>query len=106
VSEVLANAVHYTSAGGVITIQGRRARDTCELIVHDTGLGISPEQLSELAKPFSQLQRQEEIGGLGIGLALVRGIIEAHHGRITIESPGPGQGTTLTLSLPATASGA
>jgi len=103
VHEVIDNAIKYTPRGGAITIQGRSTQEACELIVGDTGQGISPEQLSRLTRPFSQLQRREEIGGAGIGLALARGIVEAHHGRLTMESPGPGQGTTVTISLPCTA---
>lgn len=99
--EVIDNAINFTPSGGVITIQGHREESTNILMVQDTGQGIAPELLSTLHKPFSQLQRREEIGGLGIGLALVRGIIEVHGGHVAITSAGPGQGTTVMLKLPA-----
>jgi signal transduction histidine kinase len=98
--EVIDNAIHFTPADGSITIHGRVEDSAYLLVVQDSGQGIAPAQLSTLLKPFSQIQRQEEIGGLGIGLALVRGIIEAHGGRVTIASAGTGQGTTVTFRLP------
>jgi signal transduction histidine kinase len=100
VYEIIDNAINFTPTDGIITIQGHLEDTAYIFVVQDTGQGIAPEQLSTLLKPFSQILRQEEIGGLGIGLALVRGIIEAHGGRVTISSTGPRQGTTVTLRLP------
>jgi signal transduction histidine kinase len=100
VFEVIDNAVKFTPAGGHITLRGHQ-EDTADILqVQDTGSGIALEQLATLLKPFTQLQRKEELGGLGIGLALVRGIIEAHGGRVTITSAGLGQGTTVLIRLP------
>ena len=101
IGEVMENAVHFTPSGGTINMQGRREQGEIVFMVHDSGQGITSTQLSTLSMPFTQLQRKEELGGLGIGLALARGIIEAHGGRVTISSAGPDQGTTVTLWLPA-----
>ncbi len=98
ICEVLDNAVNSTPNGGSITVQGRQAQEHGELLVHDSGQGISTELLSQLSLCFNG-NAGKEIGGLGIGLALTHGIIEAHGGNITITSAGPGQGTTVTLSL-------
>jgi signal transduction histidine kinase len=100
VTEVLENAITFTGAAGSVTVSGRQIADHVILYVQDSGQGIAQEQLSTLHKPFQQLAREEMKGGMGIGLALVRGIIEAHGGRVTITSTGPGQGTTVTLLLP------
>lgn len=100
IDEIMDNALHFTPAGGVISIQGRLADEQIVLVVTDTGSGMVPEQIATRLKPFTQIQRKEEIGGLGIGFSLVRGIIEAHQGRVEITSAGPGQGTTVTCRLP------
>jgi len=100
ICEVIDNAINFTPPGGRIMIQGHREEEMDILTVQDTGQGIAPEQLSARLKPFSQIQRKEEIGGLGIGLALVRGIVEAHGGQVTLASAGPGQGTIVTLRFP------
>ncbi len=98
--EVIENAVDYTLSGGTITLQARRQNHTAVFVVTDTGQGIAAEQLPTLLQPFTQIQRKEEIGGIGIGLAIVRGIIEAHEGRVEITSAGLGHGTSVTIELP------
>ncbi len=100
ICEVLDNAVNFTPAGGRITIEGCREDETIVLEIRDSGRGIAAEQLSTLLTPFTQIHRKEEVGGLGIGLAVVRGIVEAHGGQVTISSAGPGQGTTVMFRLP------
>ena len=70
------------------------------LSVQDTGRGIAPEVLPHLFRPFRQFPRPEAGGGLGLGLALVKGIVELHGGRVTAASPGLGQGSTFTIELP------
>jgi signal transduction histidine kinase len=100
ICEVIDNAVNFTPAGGNITLHAHGEGGDNLLVVQDTGQGIEPEYLATLLKPFSQIARQEEIGGLGIGLALVRGIIEAHGGRVSITSAGHGHGTIVTIRLP------
>jgi PAS domain S-box-containing protein len=100
-SELLDNALNNTPAGGQVTLTMARHDNQAVVCVHDTGQGIAPEHLPRLGQPFQQIVREEARGGLGIGLLLVRGIVEAHGGQVFITSPGIGQGTTVTVALPA-----
>jgi CheY-like chemotaxis protein len=79
-------------------------RDGCQVVVtvRDTGIGIPADMLGRVFDMFSQLDRSIErtTGGLGIGLALVRGLVEMHGGTVTADSPGPGGGSTFTVRLP------
>lgn len=100
IGEALDNAVKFTPTGGTVTVAGVRKNDDAVLMIRDTGRGIAAEQQALLMHPFEQLQRLEEFGGIGIGLALVKGIIEAHGGQVQVISPGIGQGSTVILMLP------
>jgi len=113
--ELLENAGKFTPVGGTITVTGHlpsqppslagkgenREAPLVVITIDDTGRGMTPEQLDSLGAPFTQAQREEQLGGYGVGLALARGIVEAHGGEITINSPGPGMGTTVRVVLPA-----
>jgi signal transduction histidine kinase len=70
--------------------------------VADTGLGIDPETLKRLFEPFAQADRSldRSRGGLGLGLALVKGMVELHGGEVSAHSDGPGKGARFTVSLP------
>lgn len=68
--------------------------------VRDTGRGIPPEQLSQVFQRFQQLGRERVSGGLGLGLAVVRGLVELHGGRVEAFSAGEGKGSTFTVWLP------
>jgi len=95
------NARDAMPDGGVITLRARAAQGGVQLEVHDTGVGMPPEVLSEIFKPFFTTK---PIGqGSGLGLSIVERIMREHHGSVTAASPGPGQGTTITLTLPAAA---
>jgi signal transduction histidine kinase len=100
---LLSNAVKFTPAGGTISVAIRRDQDELEVAVADTGEGIAPEFLPYVFERFRQADAStsRRHGGLGIGLALVRQLIEMHHGRISVESPGSGQGSTFRVRLPA-----
>jgi two-component system, NtrC family, sensor histidine kinase PilS len=94
---LLLNAVQAMPAGGVLSVQAahRPAEGGIEVKIHDTGKGIKPEHLRQIFTPFFTTRH----GGSGLGLSIVHRIIEAHHGRILVESR-EGQGTQVTLSLP------
>ncbi|HEX2948539.1 MAG TPA: MASE1 domain-containing protein, partial [Armatimonadota bacterium] len=89
---LLDNAGDFTGPGDEITVCGRRDDHDAVLQVQDTGRGMSSEQLAMLFSPFTQIERREETGGMGIGLVLAKGIVELHGGQITAESAGIGHG--------------
>jgi len=101
IDNLLTNAIKFTPAGGTITVTGQRDGEMCTLSIRDTGKGIPAERLTRIFERFHQLPGDHKAGGLGLGLALVHGIIELHDGAITANSPGPGQGSTFTVVLPA-----
>ncbi|MBA3771604.1 MAG: response regulator [Ramlibacter sp.] len=102
VSNLLNNAAKYTPRGGHIELTVRREASRVAIAVSDTGVGIAPEALAEVFEMFTQvghnLDRSQ--GGLGIGLALVRRLVELHGGTVTVESAGNGGGSTFTVRLP------
>ncbi len=102
VSNLLDNAVKYTPRGGTITLSVEHTADQVFLRVRDTGIGIEPDQLTRVFDLFTQVGRttHRAQGGLGIGLSLVRNLVEMHGGRVWAESAGRGQGTTFTVQLP------
>jgi len=97
---VLANAVKFTSEGGIHVSLVRRDHEY-EVHVVDTGKGIDRDFLPRVFTRFQQADRTgRRNDGLGLGLAICRDLIEQHHGRINVDSRGPGQGTTVVVSLP------
>jgi signal transduction histidine kinase len=102
VANLLENAIKYTPSGGIIRIRLAPEGDEAVLRIQDTGRGISPEMLPRIFDLFVQdaspLDRTD--GGLGIGLTLVRRLVEMHGGRVDARSGGIGQGTELTVRLP------
>lgn len=108
VSNLLRNALKFTPSGGSVCVSLAHENDEAILIVQDSGIGISPEMLTELFKPFSQaddsLNRYDN-NGLGLGLFIVKGVIEEHGGTVVAASDGPGKGTFITLRLPMAAHG-
>jgi signal transduction histidine kinase/ActR/RegA family two-component response regulator len=105
ISNLLHNAAKYTDKGGHVWLTMEPSGDDVLISVRDTGIGIEPEQMPRLFEMFSQakpaLERSQ--GGLGIGLALVRGLVELHGGRIDARSAGSGLGSEFTISLPVVA---
>jgi PAS domain S-box-containing protein len=101
-SNLLTNAAKYTDAGGRIELSARCCGSELHLSVCDNGIGLLREARTRIFEMFGQLEvgagRAE--GGLGIGLALVRGIVELHGGRVSADSAGPGQGSCFTVQLP------
>lgn len=102
VGNVLANAAKYTEPGGEITVRSHGDSDSACIDVADTGAGISSELLPHIFDLFVQSERtlDRAQGGLGIGLALVRRLIEMHEGEVTANSDGLGRGSLFTIRLP------
>ncbi len=99
---LLSNAVKFTPDGGRVDVEVRRAVSCAELIVADTGQGIAASFLPHVFERFRQADSStaRTHGGLGLGLAIVRHLTEAHGGSVTVESAGTGQGTTFVVRLP------
>jgi two-component system sensor histidine kinase KdpD len=93
------NAVKYTPPGTRITVAARRAGDAIEFAVSDTGPGISPQKLPRLFEKFYRADESGRVQGTGIGLAICKGLVEAHGGRIWVESR-VGEGTTFRFTIP------
>jgi PAS domain S-box-containing protein len=100
---LLNNSSKYTERGGHIWLTAVREGDQVVVAVRDTGIGIPASDLPSIFGMFSQVDRSIErsTGGLGIGLALVKGLVEMHGGTVEAASPGQGQGSTFTVRLPA-----
>jgi len=99
---ILSNAIKFTPSGGCVSVRGERRGSEITIAISDTGIGISPEHLPFVFHRFWQAHTgaSREFGGLGLGLALARHIVELHGGTIEAESGGEGQGTVLTVKLP------
>ncbi|ARU23409.1 hypothetical protein RSSE_c3016 [Ralstonia solanacearum] len=99
---LLDNAIKYTEDGGNIRLSVRIQRDAAIVAVEDTGIGIEPDELSHLFDLFVQadpLARRSR-SGLGIGLSIVRSVVEMHGGDVTVTSAGPGKGSRFVVRLP------
>ncbi len=102
VINLLGNAVKFTPAGGWVEIRLEEAGGGVRIQVRDSGEGIDPELLPHVFDSFRQADASttRQQGGLGLGLAIVRQLVELHGGSVSAESPGPGQGAVFTVSLP------
>ncbi len=101
-ANLLNNSAKYTPHGGQILLRADRVDHTAIVRVADTGVGIPAEMLPRVFDMFTQVGRtlDRSQGGLGIGLTLVRRLVEMHGGTVAVESAGPGAGTTFTVQLP------
>jgi CheY-like chemotaxis protein len=102
VSNLLTNAAKYTPHGGRVSIGASREGGDVVLRVRDTGIGIAPEVLPRVFDLFVQGRQaiDREQGGLGLGLTIVRNLVERHGGHVTAESGGPGLGSEFVVHLP------
>ncbi len=105
-ANLLSNALRYTPAGGKVTLQARKVAQGVQLAVSDTGSGIPEDKLPNIFERFYRIEesRMENQGESGLGLAIARSIVEAHHGTIAAESR-VGAGTTLLITLPPNGAG-
>lgn len=99
---LLDNALRHTPSGGQVMISAQPCDGEVTITVSDTGDGIAPQHLPHVFERFyrADVARDREQGGAGIGLAIAKALVEAHHGRITASSLSPGTGATFTISLP------
>jgi signal transduction histidine kinase len=103
IGNVLGNAAKYTDAGGKIRLDARAAGDMIEIGIHDNGIGIPASMLPKVFDLFSQAGSMDgrSRGGLGIGLALVKRLVDMHGGKVSVHSAGTGRGTEFLICLPA-----
>jgi PAS domain S-box-containing protein len=99
---LLSNAVKFTPRGGCVTVSATRQRSHAVIDVHDTGVGIPAEFLPHVFERFTQADSSttRRYGGLGLGLAIVRHIVELHGGTVGVESAGEDAGSRFTIALP------
>jgi CheY-like chemotaxis protein len=100
-ANLLNNAAKYTPPGGTLGLSAEREGALVAVTVADNGIGFPPEAAAELFEPFSQRASPDHVaGGLGIGLALVRGIVQLHGGTVSAASDGVGKGSRFVVRLP------
>lgn len=102
VGNLLHNAAKYTAVGGNISLTVSATDDRLRIAVADNGIGIAPDNIEHIFELFTQAQRLDSKApeGLGVGLSLVKRLVELHEGHITATSPGPGRGSEFAIELP------
>ncbi|NCC35182.1 MAG: ATP-binding protein, partial [Chloroflexia bacterium] len=100
-NNLVGNALHHTPSGGEVMLAAHRETAHLVIEVSDTGTGIAPEHLPNIFERFyrADASRQQTTGGSGLGLAIVRSIIEAHGGKVSVDST-PGEGTIFRIRVP------
>lgn len=106
-SNLISNALKYTSERGRVAVRASSDGDRVRVEVHDDGAGIDPAMQTSIFEPFRQADplAGRRRGGIGVGLAIVREVVEAHGGRVGVQSEGLGRGSTFWLELPRTGAG-
>lgn len=105
-TNLVSNAIQYTPEGGSIRIQVSQNKEFLQVSITDTGIGIPAEHIPHLFTRFYRVDKsrsRQAGGGSGIGLTIARHLVESHAGRLWVESPGAGQGSTFSFSLPISA---
>jgi PAS domain S-box-containing protein len=99
---LISNAIKFTPSGGSIVVSATRHNDVVDITVRDTGQGMRPEGLAHIFERYAQASAASARmhGGLGLGLSIVKQLVGLHGGSVIAESPGPGLGSTFTISLP------
>jgi two-component system sensor histidine kinase VicK len=102
VENLLDNAMKFSPSGGLISVRAWAEESRVVIAIADQGIGLSAEQRARVFERFYQVDSstRRRFGGAGIGLALCKAIVEAHAGRIWVESAGVGQGSTFYVALP------
>jgi len=102
-TNLLGNAIKFTPRAGRIALEAEKENGSVVIRVRDNGVGIPPDMVDRIFEMFTQADRSasRQNAGLGIGLSLVRGLVEAHGGSVVASSAGPGLGSELTVRLPA-----
>jgi PAS domain S-box-containing protein len=102
---LLSNAIKFTPGGGRVTVTLSRRKGHLELVVTDTGVGIEPDVLPHIFERFQQADRSitRRFGGLGLGLSIVKHLVDLHGGTVRAESAGSGEGATFRLTFPVAA---
>src|SRR5262249_59484379 len=105
---LLSNAIKFTPSGGVVSISSERIETELRIVVRDNGEGIDPAFLPHVFDRFSQADSTNvrAHGGLGVGLAIVRYLVDLHGGQVSVKSPRKGRGSTFTVTLPVKTYGA
>jgi two-component system sensor histidine kinase BaeS len=102
-TNLLANAINYTLEGGKVILSGTVVGDFVQISVVDDGIGIEPTHLSHVFDRFYRVDRSRSRtngGGSGIGLTVSKSLVEAHGGKIWVESDGKGKGSSFSFTLP------
>ncbi len=101
IGNLLHNAMKFTPPNGEVVVTARSVGDRAEVVVRDTGIGIDPSELQHMFEPFAQADRTlaRSQGGLGLGLALVLGLVRQHGGEVTARSEGVGRGAEFRVTL-------
>ena len=102
VANLVSNAVKFTPAGGQVDVRLSSAGSEAEIQVADTGQGIAPEFLPHIFERFTQadMSTTRRLGGVGLGLSIVKALVELHGGTVRADSPGLGRGATFTVRIP------
>ncbi|MDD5502995.1 MAG: HAMP domain-containing sensor histidine kinase, partial [Candidatus Thermoplasmatota archaeon] len=97
---ILDNASKFTPEKGEIRLDASESKNEIKITISDTGIGIPKDAILRVFEPFANITKPDYFKGAGLSLSVAKGIVEAHGGRITVESEGEGKGATFTVILP------